>query len=807
MRGLSLVTAMKLALPQTPSAKSDGGFLAVLANATTEQISANSATSFATNSAARQDTAFLIDIQHQAQPQSAPSTPAQGEPAAHATNAARATDAAHGSDKDVVASDGSKKAPEKRSANVQDENPVPSSAPTKSSPAIAAPLPQVAPVAIIPNIPVQRFVSQLPQNVSATQRSIEPMRQSNRAPASVVAANREANKATVSSGIQTTANAAQPRMPIAQTLRDIPAAIAIPGNAIPIKIPARQPATQSQNVSATQQPITPMRQSNAVPASALAANREEKKATVSNGMQTAPNATQPKAGIVQASLEVPPAIAIPGNATSTNIPAQHPATQPQDASTTQLPITPTKQSDTAPAPAVIVNLAPVEPVLSNGMQTAASVAQPRTTIAQAFSDTPRASTAPGDATATNIPARQPAAQSSQVAPATENLETPAKQPDNAPAAAAAGNEAPGEATVSNGTQTAHGPSQSETAIAQALIDLPTAIASPVNIESAATGAAGVAQANGAAVANQAQNTASNNQANSAATVSLVQGTGSGNQVADAAVANQMRSVTGANQAAIQATAKQPLGTSGSVNANPPNTADAATSKTAPVAAGSHDTPSHDSQNTQSGDAAQSSQPLARPVDINPSQMQAQAIVPSAPSHETASPAPHLPGTLSDASRPTDSQDLPATHSEVGVVATTPEIRSATLVNALNGTEMRVGMQSGEFGDISIRTTMSPQLMHTQISLDHGELSQVISNHVSAAQAKLGDELGLRASIEINHSGASLQGNAGQSSQRQQNTSSGSGQTIRVANPTAVEKGISVEMPAVLANGRQLDIRI
>lgn len=802
MRGLSLVTAMKLALPQTPSAKSDGGFLAVLANATTEQISANSATSFATNSAARQDTAFLIDIQHQAQSQSAPSTPAQGEPAAYATNAARATDAAHGSDKDVVASDAGKKAPEKRSANVQDENPVPSSAPTKSSPAIAVPLPQVAPVAIIPNIPVQRFVSQLPQDASTTQRPTAPMKQSNAVSAAIAAANREENNATISSGNQTTAKAAQPRTTIAQTLRDIPAAIATPGNAIPIKIPARQPATQSQNVSATQQPITPMRQSNAAPASVVAANRAENKVTASNGNQTASNA-EPKAKIVQAPLDMPPAIANPGNATPTNIPAQHPATQPQDASTTQLPITPTMQSDTAPAPAVIVNLAPVEPVLSNGMQTAASVAQPRTTIAQAFSDTPRASTTPGDATATNIPARQPAAQSSQVAPATENLETPAKQPDNAPAAAAAGNEAPGEATVSNGTQTAHGPSQPETAIAQALIDLPTAIASPINIESAATGAAGVAQANGAAVANQAQNTAGNNQANSAATVSLVQGTGSGNQVADAAVANQMRSVTGANQAAIQATAKQSV----SVNANPPNTADAATSKTAPVAAGSHDTPSHDSQNTQSGDAAQSTQPLARPVDNNPSQMQAQAIVTSAPSHETASPAPHLPGTLSDASRPTDSQDLPATHSEVGVVATTPEIRSATLVNALNGTEMRVGMQSGEFGDISIRTTMSPQLMHTQISLDHGELSQVISNHVSAAQAKLGDELGLRASIEINHSGASLQGNAGQSSQRQQNTSSGSGQTIRVANPTAVEKGIGVEMPAVLANGRQLDIRI
>jgi len=114
-----------------------------------------------------------------------------------------------------------------------------------------------------------------------------------------------------------------------------------------------------------------------------------------------------------------------------------------------------------------------------------------------------------------------------------------------------------------------------------------------------------------------------------------------------------------------------------------------------------------------GDASQQAPALPRAADNNLSQVQAQTIVPSAPVHEAAT-QPHLPSILTVAPRATDQQGLSATHPETGMVATTPEIRSATLMQAFNGTEMRVGMQSGEFGDISIRTFMSTQAMRTQI---------------------------------------------------------------------------------------------
>ena len=51
-------------------------------------------------------------------------------------------------------------------------------------------------------------------------------------------------------------------------------------------------------------------------------------------------------------------------------------------------------------------------------------------------------------------------------------------------------------------------------------------------------------------------------------------------------------------------------------------------------------------------------------------------------------------------------------------------------------------------------------MVTEISLDHGALSQAISAHVSGVQSKLGDEFGLHSSIEVRNLGSSFSGNTG-----------------------------------------------
>jgi hypothetical protein len=97
------------------------------------------------------------------------------------------------------------------------------------------------------------------------------------------------------------------------------------------------------------------------------------------------------------------------------------------------------------------------------------------------------------------------------------------------------------------------------------------------------------------------------------------------------------------------------------------------------------------------------------------------------------------------------------------------INTARLIQTLGETGMQVGMRSTEFGDISIRTMVSQQQMMTQISVDHGDLSRAIAAHVPAIQAKLGDELGMRASIQVNQTGTSFAGEQGNASGGQQKT--------------------------------------
>jgi hypothetical protein len=137
------------------------------------------------------------------------------------------------------------------------------------------------------------------------------------------------------------------------------------------------------------------------------------------------------------------------------------------------------------------------------------------------------------------------------------------------------------------------------------------------------------------------------------------------------------------------------------------------------------------------------------------------------SHEGAT-AQRATAGASDSARAGKAQDLPtAARLMAGEETPASGINSAKLIQTMGETEMHVGMHSAEFGDISIRTSLSQQQMVTQISLDHNDLSQAISSHLSTVQAKLGEEYGLRASIEINNQGALFSGGQGDSQQRDQ----------------------------------------
>ena len=137
---------------------------------------------------------------------------------------------------------------------------------------------------------------------------------------------------------------------------------------------------------------------------------------------------------------------------------------------------------------------------------------------------------------------------------------------------------------------------------------------------------------------------------------------------------------------------------------------------------------------------------------------------------------------------------------------TSAISDAKLMQTMNESQMRIGLSSNDFGDISIRTSISGHQLVAQISLDHGELSQAMTAQVSSMQTKLNDEHGLHASIEINNHASPQSGDAGSSSQRERGNSTA---PLRTSSAVALgEEGRNVGPETIVnaANETRLDIR-
>ncbi len=205
------------------------------------------------------------------------------------------------------------------------------------------------------------------------------------------------------------------------------------------------------------------------------------------------------------------------------------------------------------------------------------------------------------------------------------------------------------------------------------------------------------------------------------------------------------------------------------------------------------------------DALKAAVTTLRPQDSGVSQ--AQSVAMHVASHETA-PTQHTTNSFADTTASAKSQDVPvAAHAAAGDVTASSGINAAKLIQTMGETEMHVGMHSTEFGDISIRTTMSQQQMVTQISLNHTDLSQAISAHVATVQAKLGEDYGLHTSIEVNNQGSSLSGESGNSSREEQQSYSrftrSEGSAFSAGSDGEIGLGVAIHA----GNGHGLDIRI
>ncbi len=199
-------------------------------------------------------------------------------------------------------------------------------------------------------------------------------------------------------------------------------------------------------------------------------------------------------------------------------------------------------------------------------------------------------------------------------------------------------------------------------------------------------------------------------------------------------------------------------------------------------------------------SADATQVAAKPADSAATALQ--AIGASSATHDVS------PRRLGDIAG-----DGPRSNELTGAIAATPRengestptsaINTAKLIQTVNETGMQVGMRSAEFGDISIRTSVSQQQMLAQISVDHGDLGRAIAMHVPAVQSKLGEEFGLHATIQVHQSGASFSGEQGNASSGQQKSY---GRPLPV-DSIAAEAETSGSIAAAAAwDGNRLDVR-
>ena len=136
----------------------------------------------------------------------------------------------------------------------------------------------------------------------------------------------------------------------------------------------------------------------------------------------------------------------------------------------------------------------------------------------------------------------------------------------------------------------------------------------------------------------------------------------------------------------------------------------------------------------------------------------------------------------------------------------PAINTARLIQTIGQSEMRVGLHSTEFGNISIRTSVTPQQMTAQISLDHSDLSQALTSHVSSVQSKLENDYGLHTVIEVNHQGAASSGESGNSASGEQKEFVRSTPIMNTAVAAEPEMDPEHGAPVSASNGLRLDIR-
>lgn len=141
------------------------------------------------------------------------------------------------------------------------------------------------------------------------------------------------------------------------------------------------------------------------------------------------------------------------------------------------------------------------------------------------------------------------------------------------------------------------------------------------------------------------------------------------------------------------------------------------------------------------------------------------------------------------------------------------VSSAQLIQSMRSSEMKLGMQSAEFGNISINTSLSHQALSAQISFDHLELGKALAVHLPAIEEKLGSAYGVQAKVELrdsSHSSPSSDSgysNSGQQSREQRQSQGGGSAFVQSGMFERIAPMATTPTVSPTASASRLDIRI
>ncbi len=141
-----------------------------------------------------------------------------------------------------------------------------------------------------------------------------------------------------------------------------------------------------------------------------------------------------------------------------------------------------------------------------------------------------------------------------------------------------------------------------------------------------------------------------------------------------------------------------------------------------------------------------------------------------------------------------------------VATAVPSLSGAQLVQTMHGSEMKVGLNSAEFGKISIQTAVTHQTLSAQISTEHIELSRALAVHLPAMEQRLGNAYGLHTRVEIRDSNTSAHGGSS-TQEREQGRREARGSS---AVPSVPQGSVAfVQVPARPSGSEmgRLDIRV